>query len=62
MEDDYVRLRLMKLDSNLFYGGNLNRYLEKHCEKKGLSYEFFWKKKETLEKSSFRDGKTQVIW
>jgi hypothetical protein len=40
VEDDYVRLGLMKLDSNLYYGGNLSRYLEKHCEKKGLSDEF----------------------
>ncbi len=63
VEDDYVRLGLMKLDSNLFYGRNLSRYLEKHCEKKGLSYEFSWNKKKDLKKrSTFRDGKIQVIW
>jgi len=32
VEDDCVGLRLMRLDSNWFYGGNLRRYLEKHCE------------------------------
>ncbi len=36
MEDDCVGLGLTRLDSNWFFGGNLRRYLEKHCEEGGL--------------------------
>jgi len=36
VEDDCVGLGLMRPYSNWFYGGNLCRYLEKHCEERRI--------------------------
>jgi hypothetical protein len=47
----------MRFNSNLFFGKNLNRSLENHCEERGLLWNYFFMKNEW---EKVWDGKDQV--